>query len=52
MISPNRLTAMIGVKNTTVINLEDITLIVPHKDAEAVKDVVNMLKTLNRNEYL
>ena len=52
VISPNRLTAMIGVNNMTIINLEDVTLIVPHKHAEAVKDIVNMLKTLNRNEYL
>ena len=43
---------MIGVKDMTVINLEDVTLIVPHKYTEYVKDIVNMLKSLNRNEYL
>ena len=52
VISPNRLTAMIGIKNTTVINLDDVTLIVPHEHAETVKDIVNMLKSLNRNEYI
>ena len=52
IISPNRLTAVVGVKDMAIINLEDATLIVPHEQCEAVKDVVNMLKSLNRKEYL
>jgi mannose-1-phosphate guanylyltransferase len=52
VISPNRLTAVIGVKDMTIINLDDATLIVPHEQSEAVKDVVNMLKSMNRKEYL
>ena len=52
VISPNRLTAVVGVKDMTIINLDDVTLIVPHEQSEAVKDVVTMLKSLNRQEYL
>ena len=52
VISPNRLTAVVGVQNMAIINLDDATLIVPHEQCEAVKDVVNMLKSLNRKEYL
>jgi len=52
IISPNRLTAVIGIDNLSIINLEDATLIVPHDDAESVKDIVEMLKSLNKNKYL
>ena len=52
VISPNRLTAVVGINNMTIINLDDATLIVPHDKSEAVKDVVNMLKTMNKLEYL
>ena len=52
VISPNRLTAIVGIKDMTIINLDDTTLIVPHNKSEAVKDVVNMLKTMNKTEYL
>jgi len=52
IISPNRLTAVVGVENMTIINLDDATLIVPHDKSEAVKDIVNMLKTMNKSEYL
>ena len=52
IISPNRLTAVVGIKDMAIINLDDATLIVPHDKSEAVKDVVNMLKTLNKSEYL
>ena len=52
VISPNRLTAVVGVNNMAIINLDDATLIVPHDKSEAVKDVVNMLKTMNKSEYL
>ena len=52
IISPNRLTAVVGINNMTIINLEDATLIVPLDKTEEVKDVVNMLKTINKLEYL
>ena len=52
IISPNRLTAVVGVKNMAIINLDDATLIVPQEKSEMVKDVVNMLKSMNRTEYL
>ena len=52
VISPNRLTAVVGINNVAIINLDDATLIVPHDKSETVKDVVNMLKTLNKSEYL
>jgi len=52
IISPNRLTAVVGVKDMVIINLDDATLIVPHAKSEGVKDIVNMLKTMNKTEYL
>ena len=52
IISPNRLTAVVGVKDMAIINLDDATLIVPHDKSEDVKDIVNMLKTMNKSEYL
>ena len=52
VISPNRLTAIVGIDNLAIINLDDATLIVQHDKCEAVKDVVNMLKTMNKSEFL
>ncbi len=52
IISPNKLTAVVGIKDMAIINLDDATLIIPHDKSEAVKDVVNMLKTMNKSEYL
>ena len=52
VISPNRLTAIIGVDNMTIINLDDATLIVPHEKTEEVKDMVSMLKTLNKSDLV
>jgi len=52
VISPNRLTAIVGVRDMTIINLDDATLIVPHDKSEEVKDVVKMLKSMNKLEYL
>lgn len=52
VMSPNRLTAVVGVENMVIINLDDATLVVPHSQSEAVKDVVQMLKSLNKTEYL
>tara|TARA_Y100001970_G_C14149701_1_gene811960 strand:+ start:475 stop:1548 length:1074 start_codon:yes stop_codon:yes gene_type:complete len=52
VISPDRLTAVIGIQNMAIINLNDVTLIVPHEESESIKDIVNMLESLNRNEYL
>ena len=52
IISPGRLTAVVGVKDMAIINLDDATLIVPLDKSEAVKDVVNMLKSMHKSEYL
>ena len=52
VISPDRLTALVGVRDMTIINLDDATLVVPHEKSEEVKDVVTMLKSLNRKKYL
>ena len=52
VISPNHLTAIIGVENLAIINLDDVTLIVSHENAESVKELVQMLKSLNKNKYL
>ena len=52
IISPDRLTAVVGVNDMAIINLEDATLIVPHDKSEEVKDVVKMLQSMNKSEYL
>tara|TARA_B100000131_G_scaffold37983_1_gene34510 strand:- start:466 stop:1530 length:1065 start_codon:yes stop_codon:yes gene_type:complete len=52
IISPNKLTAVIGIDNLNIINLDDVTLIVSHDKCEEVKNIVEMLKTLNKKEYL
>ena len=52
VISPNRLTAIIGIKDLAIINLDNATLIVPHEKAEDVKDIVKMLQSLNNDKYL
>ena len=44
--------AGIGIKDLTIINLDDATLIMPHEKAEEVKNIVEMLKSLNNNKYL
>ena len=50
--SPNKLTAVIGMENITVVNLEDSTLIMPMSEVEKVKDIVKMLESMNKEEYL
>ena len=52
IISPNRLTGVIGINNMIIINLEDATLIVPRSQSEGVKEIVKMLETLNKKKYL
>ena len=52
IISPKKLTAVIGMKNVAIINLDDVTLITPISKSEAVKDLVAMIKSLNKLEYL
>ncbi|MBC8213770.1 MAG: mannose-1-phosphate guanylyltransferase [Candidatus Marinimicrobia bacterium] len=50
--SPDRLTAIIGMDNIAVVNLEDTTLIMPISEAEKVRDIVKMLESMNKEEYL
>jgi len=52
VISPNRLTALIGVENLAVVNMMDVTLIMPQSQSQEVKKIVQMLKTMNREDYL
>jgi mannose-1-phosphate guanylyltransferase len=52
VVSPNRLTALIGVKNLAVINIDNTTLIIPIEKAERVKEIVEMLQSMNGHEYL
>ena len=43
VISPNRLTALIGVEDLVVVNMIDVTLIMPQSESEKVKTIVKML---------
>tara|TARA_B100000029_G_scaffold510463_1_gene602005 strand:- start:1046 stop:2113 length:1068 start_codon:yes stop_codon:yes gene_type:complete len=52
VISPNRLTAIVGIDNITIINLDKMTLVMPTSEAESVKELVKMIKSLNKKEYL
>ena len=52
VISPNRLTALIGVENLVVVNMMDVTLIMPQSESEKVKTIVKMLESMNKEDYL
>ncbi len=50
--SPNKLTAVVGLKDVIVVDTPD-ALLVCHKDADQkVKEVINLLKKSRRNKYL
>ncbi|MFQ6610120.1 MAG: mannose-1-phosphate guanylyltransferase [Fidelibacterota bacterium] len=50
--SPDRLTAVVGLKDIVVINLDDALLVTSMEYAEEVKEVVRLLKQNDLNEYL
>jgi len=50
--SPNRLTAVVGLKNIVVINLDDALLVTSMEHAEEVKEVVTFLQKNNMEEFL
>ena len=52
VMSPDRLTAIIGVDNLVVINTDDVTLILPKDKSEDVKEIINKLKENNKKEYI
>lgn len=52
IISQDKLTVVVGVDDVSIISLDNVNLIVSHEKAEMIKDVVNMLKTINRSEFL
>ncbi len=52
IISPDKLIAVIGIKDVSIINTNDATLIVSHNNSEEVKNVVDMLNILNKKQYL
>jgi len=50
--SENRLTAVVGLDNIVVVNTDDATLVIPKNKVENVKELVEHLKELKRNELL
>jgi mannose-1-phosphate guanylyltransferase len=52
VISPNRLTALIGVEGLVVVNMMDVTLIMPQSESEKVKTIVKMLESMKKEDYL
>jgi len=50
--SDNRLTAIVGLDNIVVVNTDDATLVIPKNKVENVKELVEHLKKLKRNELL
>ena len=51
IISPDKLTAVIGMKDVAIINVNDATLVMPISRSEEVKDIVNLLNK-KKKEYL
>ncbi len=52
VFSPDHLTAVFGMENVAVINVQGVTLVMPLDKAEKVKDIVNRLKEEQREEFL
>ena len=52
IISQDKLTVVVGVDDVSIISLDNVNLVVSHEKAEMIKDVVNMLRTINRSEFL
>ncbi|MAE39150.1 MAG: mannose-1-phosphate guanylyltransferase [Euryarchaeota archaeon] len=50
--SPDKLTAVIGVDNIVVVNLKDVTLIVPKESSEDVRKLVDKLVSHGREDLL
>ena len=48
IISPDKLTAVIGMKDVAIINVNDATLVMPISRSEEVKDIVNLLNKKER----
>lgn len=51
VISPNKLTTVIGMTDIAIINLDDTTLVMPLNRAEEVKEIVKLLNNQNK-KYL
>ena len=51
IISPEKLTAVVGMKNVAIINVDDATLVMPISRSEEVKDIVNLLNK-EKEKYL
>ncbi len=52
VISPNRMTALIGVDNLVVVNMGDATLVMTMEKAQKVKEIVAILNEMNQEEYI
>jgi len=50
--SPNRFTALLGVKDLIVVQTEEVTLIAQRDQADAVKKLVRRLQNEGRHEHL
>ena len=50
--SNGRLTAIVGIDDIVVVNVEDATLVVPRDRVEEVKEIVTLLRKSGRNELL
>ncbi len=51
VISPDKLTAVIGMKDVVIVNVNDATLVMPLERSEEVKDVVKLLDK-QKKKYL
>ncbi|NOZ07432.1 MAG: NTP transferase domain-containing protein [FCB group bacterium] len=52
VFSPDHLTAVVGMENVAVINVQGVTLVMPLHEAEKVKEIVNLLKKSGKEEFL
>jgi mannose-1-phosphate guanylyltransferase len=50
--SPDKLTAVVGMKNVVIINLDDALLVADMDKSESVKKVVDFLSKNNMIEYM
>ena len=52
VMSPDRITALIGLNDIAIINMGDATLVMPLDKAQEVKEIVSLLKKMKKEEYL
>ena len=52
VLSPDNMTAIIGLENIAVININNTTLVMPINKAQKVKEIISMLKQKNKKDFL